>query len=583
MNAPHRPLWVGCIFVCAACSGRILEPPGLVGSSAQSPAPIEDFAEVPDPNPQPRSPAEPLPPPDELPAPEICEAEGFWSAIPRRLTRTEYAHTVRDTLDVDIRDRLDLLPDELRAAGFTNTASALIVSYAHVEAYAELAFTIAERADLAGLIADHASCTDADPACWSSFVESLGAVLFRRPPSPVEAEPFVTLFQAAEQEGDGFDFDMGARLALESMLQSARFLYRLEPHGQVGEAIDGYALASRLSYTLWQSAPDAELLDLAASGKLDEPGTLEAQVDRMLADPRAIDTSVAYVSDWLRLQGLDTLQRDPEEFPGFDSDLAQDMRYETVALVEQLLWDDEAPLMALLTADHTYLSGRLAELYGFDKKGEGVERYELAGTPRAGVLTHAGVLSLMGGAHGSLVPRGLFVLRTIMCSEIPPPPPGVDTNPGQTGPGLTQRLLSEERTGNPSCAPCHAQFDPLAYAFDPFDGIGRWHAEDPHGNALRSDGAFQGAGGEPIAFDSTTHFVQLLATDERVETCVMVKPMQFAAGRPLDAGDACLVAQIRERFETEGGTYQALIRALTLHPAFRLQRAPQAVEPEGGP
>ena len=244
-------------------------------------------------------------------------------------------------------------------------------------------------------------------------------------------------------------------------------------------------------------------------------------------------------------------------------------------MANYLIWEEEAPLLDLLTARYTVASDDLAAFYGLPPTGEGESFYDLSGLPeRMGILTQAGVLTHVGGAEANMVERGLFMLRSVLCSEVPPPPPGIDASPIEVEPGKTRRFYSDERIESGSCS-CHMQFDPLAHGFERYDGVGAYSLQDEFGNDLREDGEFLVPfSGEELRWSTTTEFIEALAAADATQRCMVQKPMQFAIGRPVEDTDAdqCALDEIQQRFAEDGGTYQALIIAIATHPSFHLVR-----------
>ncbi len=515
-----------------------------------------------------------------------CEGEQGASIV-RRLTTVEYSNTVFDTLGVDIAaDAEAVLPADLRSNGFSNQVSGLLVTFDHIEGYHELSKLIVERLpDLPGLVETHADCTDFSSDCEVSFIESVGVRLWRRPVEADEVASFRPIFAAAADEGD--DFTVGAGLVLEAMLQAPQFVYRLEDElptegdqepGELRDLSD-HEIASRLSYLLWSTSPDDTLFEAAAAGALHTTDEIDAQVDRMLAMPRARDTALRYVEDWLALAELPSISRDPTLYPEFNTALAQDMREETLRVAEELLWEQKAPFASLLTADFTWATPELAALYGISDPGEGWQRYSLDDVPhRFGMLTHAGIQAVNGhGNRPSIVERGLFVLGGVLCSTVAAPPTEVDTSMAELEEGQSPRYYSEARLDNGTCRTCHEQFDTMGWAFEPYDGIGVWKTHDDLGNELREDGLlFVPGSGEKLPFDDAEGLAHVLAEEPQVTTCIGVrKPLQFAWGRPLSPDDICAHDEIAATAAEAGGSYHALVRAIATHPSFRLIRATQ--------
>ncbi|MCH9686880.1 MAG: DUF1592 domain-containing protein [Deltaproteobacteria bacterium] len=512
-----------------------------------------------------------------------CEGEQGGSII-RRMTTIEYANTVLDTLGVEIlADVQAILPADLRSDGFSNQTAGLLVTYGHIEGYHDLAELIVARLpDPTGLVDTYADCTDFSDACEVSLITNLGLRVWRRPLVAEEIASFRPIFATANEEGD--DFTVGAGFVLEAMLQAPQFIYRLEdelpstddgPEGlrQLGD----YEIASRLSYLLWSSSPDDALFDAAADEALHTTDQIEQQVQRMLAMPRARETAMRYIEDWLALEGLPSINRDPALYPDFDLQLAQDMREETLRVAEELLWEDGAPFSSLLTADFTWATPELAALYGIPNPGPGWQRYSLADVPhRSGMLTHAGIQAINGhGNRPSIVERGLFILGGVLCSTVAAPPAELDTSMADLEEGQSPRYYSEARLDNVTCRACHEQFDTMGWAFESFDGIGAWRTHDELGNALKQDGMlFVPGSGETVPFDTVEQFADVIAEEPQVETCIGVrKPLQFAWGRPLGPADVCARDEIADVAAESGGSYRALVSAIATHPSFRLIRA----------
>jgi hypothetical protein len=287
----------------------------------------------------------------------------------QRLTVPEYIETVRSALGVDIeRDARRLLPPDLRADGFSNTAYSLNVDLEHVEAYARLARTIAGRLDAAKLAKEHASCREPSDACLREVVSGAGKWLLRGPLADDEIAAFLRVAAAVAEAGG--DFDEAVRSVVEAMLQSPRFIYRVEDRRGDGTARrpGGFELASRLSYILWGGPPDRELMRAAADGELSDRGRVEAQVQRMLGDPRAVARSSRFLHEWLDLDRLAGLRPDPARFPKWDRRLAADMRDETLAFFEHIVWEEKRPLSDLLNARVTFATPRLAAHYGLGRE-----------------------------------------------------------------------------------------------------------------------------------------------------------------------------------------------------------------------
>lgn len=325
------------------------------------------------------------------------QADELWV---QRLTVPEYIATVRGSLGVDIADQAErVLPRDERADGFANTSYNLGVDLEHIQAYARLASIIVDRMDVKAYTAGFVDCADLDRECFDRLVRRMGRSLLRGPLSDHEIRSYRRIAEAVQEQGG--DFHLASRYLIEAMLQSPRFIYRIERQAGDGSTreLDGYELASRLSYILWGAAPDETLLDLAQADKLGNEKVLRDQVRRMLEDPRAVDRSSQFIYEWLDLGRLDSLRPNEERFPTWDRQLAADMREETVAFFGELAWERERPLWELMNAQFTYATPRLAYHYGLFADDETDVRRgddETAGDGRV----RQGLLAIYEFAHG---------------------------------------------------------------------------------------------------------------------------------------------------------------------------------------
>ncbi len=509
--------------------------------------------------------------PEQPPIAAMCE-DGDLDPGPnlvRRLTVPEYSATVLALTGVDIaEDAQAVLPGDPRADGFSNTASGLITTLDHVEGYDLLAEQIVESMDLAAFAAEHAPCTDFEDACERGVVEAVGRLAFRSPLRDEEIDLMLPIFSVVQDEGEGFEVAVG--LVLESLLQSPRFLFRMEDERGDGSLreLSGYEMASRLSYLVWGGPPDDELLDAAEDGRLRSDEEVEQQVRRMLDDMRVRDASGRFVHDWLHLSRLDNLVRDPELFPAWDPALATAMQAETQAFADAVLWEEGRPVTDLFNAQFTVVEPALASHYGLDAS-EG-SRVDLDAVPERGGLLTQGALLTLGGNEASMVARGQFVLETVLCGSLESPPEGVDTTPPEIEEGKSQRDYSVERVDNPSCGGCHAQMEPYAWGIERFLADGTYALEDHYGNELREDGFVRmpGESGD-IDYSTVGELMDLLAGSEAVGDCVSRRSLQFALGRAVELTDRCTVDSIRTRMSESSGTYEDLLVAIALSPGFR--------------
>ena len=485
----------------------------------------------------------------------------------QRLTVPEYIATVQSAVGVDIaKEAREILPPDLRADGFSNTAYNLNVDLKHVEAYGRLAEIIVSRMDVrefAGRFSKNRKLSTDDS--MRDHVAAIGKWLLRGPLNRDEINAYCGI--ATTVASAGGDFDDAMTYLMEAMLQSPRFIYRMEDQLGDGYArpVGEYELASRMSYMLWGAPPDTELMRAAEEGELGEQRNVAAQVERMLKDRRAIERSRQFVSEWLNLGRLANLTPNADRFPMWDAALAADMREETLAFFEEVAWTQNRPLADLLNAQFTFATPKLAEFYGLKPAGPGLAKYDLTSVPeRGGLLTQASVLTI-GGDQASMVSRGLFVLHDLLRGTINAPPPCVNTSPPPTKAGLTMRGIAETRIADQKCGVCHVRFEPLAFGLEKFDGIGAFHEKDIHGNSLRDDGEVLFPGDAvPVPYKTSAEMMNLLAGNQRVRASLTWKLTQFSLGRPLVAADARSVASIHQAAAENGGTYLALITAIVM-------------------
>lgn len=483
----------------------------------------------------------------------------------QRLTLPEYIETVRAAVGVDIaKEARELLPPDLRADGFSNTAYNLNIDLKHIEAYSKLAEITVDRMDVLKFAARFSKSRSlSTDDTMRDHVAAMGKWLFRGPLDDREITSYSGI--ATTVSSAGGDFELAMRYLIEAMLQSPRFIYRMEHQQGTSSPVAQYELATRISYILWGGPPDAELMRAADQGELADRKNIEAQVQRMLKASRTITRSAQFASEWLDLERLKNMRPDPRKFPSWNAQLAADMQQETLAYFREVVWTQNRPMAELLNSRFTYATPRLAEHYGLKPSGKDLSRYDLSAVSGRGGLLTQGSLLTIGGDDASMVSRGLFVLHDLLRGTINAPPPCVNTTPPPTKAGLTQRGIAEQRIADVKCGVCHARFEPLAFGLERFDGIGAFHEKDDHGNELRDDGEILFPGeAKPVKYKSSAELMDLLAQSERVQESLTWKVTQFALGRPLVAADAATIASIHKTAQERGGTYRNLITAIVM-------------------
>jgi hypothetical protein len=333
-------------------------------------------------------------------------------------------------------------------------------------------------------------------------------------------------------------------------------------------AVDEYALASRLSYFLWSSMPDEQLFTLARKKTLKK--NLEAEVRRMLKDPKSRALVDNFAGQWLQLRNLKLVAPDKKTFPEFDDTLRDAMQSETEMFFSNVIREDRS-VLDFLAADYTFVNERLARFYGMnDVKGDGFQRVSLKGTQRGGLLTQASVLTLTSNpTRTSPVKRGKWVLDNLLGTPPPPPPPDVPLlqEGGKLTGSLRQRM--EQHRENPSCAGCHARMDPIGFGLENFDGIGAWREKD---GEFGIDPAGKLVSGETFNGIDDLKTILLKSRRDDFVRCLSEKMLTYALGRGLDYYDRCAVDQITKRLAKGQYRFSALILEVTKSTPFQMRR-----------
>ncbi|MCE9529155.1 MAG: DUF1592 domain-containing protein [Planctomycetales bacterium] len=399
---------------------------------------------------------------------------------------------------------------------------------------------------------------------------------FRRPALDDEVARLVKLAEQARGEGDSFEQSIQA--ALQAVLISPHFLYRMEldPPGQEGKPRDlnDFEVASRLSYFLWSSMPDDELLNLATAGKLRQDGNLEKLTRRMLLDPKAKALSENFAGQWLELRSLDVRTPDKQLFPQYDDGLKAAMRTETEMFFATIVKEDRS-IFDLLSADFTFANEKLAKLYGLkDVSGNEFRRVSLAGTERGGILTQASILTVTSNPNRtSPVKRGKWILENILGTPPPPPPPNVpelkEVKAGEAKGTLRERL--EQHRVNPGCASCHKSMDPLGFAMENFDAIGAWRDKD--GNAA-IDSAGQLPSGEKFRGPKELRELLLSSRKPQFAQCLTEKLLTYALGRGVEYSDKCSIQKVTAALEKDQFRFSRLVVEIVSSDPFLKKSSP---------
>ena len=421
--------------------------------------------------------------------------------------------------------------------------------------------------------------TAADEAdCAATIISGLARRAYRRPVSFTDIEMPLAFYERGRADGD---FEAGIEFALRALLTSPEFLFRIErdPDGMpagAAYALSAVELASRLSFFLWSSIPDDALLDAAEAGQLGDPAVLERQIQRMLADPRAVTLTTNFADQWLYLRNLETAEPNLRLFPDFDDNLRRGFRQETQLLVGSIVSEDRS-VVDLLNADYTFLNERLARHYGIPGVyGNHFRRVDLpADSVRRGLLGHGSILTVTSYAtRTSPVLRGKWILDTLL--GMPPPAPPANVPPlDEPEPGVAARSMRERMEAhrvNPACAACHQLMDPAGLSMENFDAIGRWRDRSEDWTPIDAAGSIPGGGGfEGVAGLRDT----LLARPEIFVGAMTEKLLTYALGRGLDHHDGAAVRRIVRTAAGDDYRFSSLVLGIVESTPFQMRRTQQ--------
>lgn len=443
----------------------------------------------------------------------------------------------------------------------------LLVDYFEVEG--PQGVTTGAAASRASIVPCDTAGADA-VACARSVITTFGKRAWRRPLETSEVDRLMAFIDLAQAEGD--NVEVGLRLALRAMLVSPHFIYRVEidqdPNDTTARPLTDYELASRLSYFLWSSMPDDELLAVADEGRLQDDGVLGAQVIRMLDDPRATALVDNFAAQWLYIDAVLHAVPDYAVFPDFSPELAQDMREESRRFFKSLL-DTNAPVTDLVQANYTFLNGRLAAHYGVPGiNGDAFVRHTWSDESRRGIIGHGSVLTATShSTTTSPVLRGKWVLENLWCDAPPAAPANVtplDPTP-VTGKTLRERL--EQHATDPACNACHRVMDPIGFGMENYDGIGAWRDLD-NGLPVDSSGVLP----PDVSFNGPKELSDIVAASSKLPYCVTEKTMTYALGRGVEAWDRPQLEAIVAQTSADGFRFRDIVTALVLSDAFRMRR-----------
>ena len=416
-----------------------------------------------------------------------------------------------------------------------------------------------------------------EAACARTILTTLARRAFRRPVTSADVQPLMAFYQTA-RANDG-DFESGVQSAIEAMLVSPEFLFRVEldpaaAAPNAAHAVSDLELASRLSFFLWSTIPDPELLGVAEHGRLHDPSVLEHQVRRMLDDPRADALVSNFAGQWLQLRNVETVRPDPVIFP-FDEALRQSFLTETGLFVSSIFREDRS-LLDLLSADYTFINQRLAEHYGIPRVyGSQFRRVTVADVNRRGLLGQGSVLAVTSNpTRTSPVKRGKWILENLLGTPPPPPPPDVpELKAAPHGTLLSMREQMQVHRANAVCAACHSRMDPIGFALENYDAVGRWRSEDA-GARIDASGKLP----DGTEFDGPAGLRELLLTtyrDDFIRTATE-KLLTFALGRGVEYYDAPAVRAIDREAARDNYRISSWILAVVKSAPFQMRRTSES-------
>ena len=496
-------------------------------------------------------------------------AVGQW----RRLTTTQYANTVRDLLG-QVPSVSSFLTDSRTGPFKTNSSSP--VQENEVGNYLESAATVATKAvtNMGGLLGGcNPSVTGGEDKCSAQFIKDFGARAFRRPLLPDEETALTVVYKLGKEES----FATGIRMVIQAALQSPSFLYlvetgRSDPSGL--RKLDGYEVASRLSYTLTGSMPSAELFAAAREGKLDSSSGVRTAAEKLLSSPNFVSQAAAFNAELIGIEDLaDTslVAKAPKFANAFDVPMRAAMIEESRKFVEYVMNKGSGTVEELLSANYVFPTGPLAKVYGPNAKPDGDGRAVITDGTRKGLLTLAANLAVHPKQYSpsAAVNRGHLVRREFLCETVPPPSEAVDFTPPPGAEKMTAQELLREHQKNPTCFACHRLMDSIGFAMESYDALGAHRTKDDAGKSIDPSGEVVDLAGDG-RFKNAGELAEILSRSPEVRTCMSTQWFRFALGRDPDEADACTQEQVKKAFTEGKGDIKQAILSLVASDSFRL-------------
>jgi hypothetical protein len=498
----------------------------------------------------------------------------------RRLSHFEYDNTIFDLFGFASAWGKNFTVDTFHH-GFDNHGPSLSVSPLLAEQYRKAAEQIAEKAmqNKEAIL----PCTPfggQESQCAAEFIEVFGARVFRRPLTNTDIARYEAIYDLGSSDG----FDTGIFWTLAAMLQSPHFLYRPELGEHVGEGLfqlTTYEVASQLSYFLWATMPDPELMAAAADGTLLQDEVLLAQTTRLIADPRRMQSIRHFALQWLDINKLGIASKDAALFPEFTEEVRSSMLEETARFFDHVMFEATGSLTELFGAQYSLLNAALADFYGIGAAALGAahEVVDLKDAPYGGILTQGSILAAHAFPNsGSPIHRGVMIRERLLCQELPPPPPGVIVQVPAIDPELTTRERFMAHSEVEPCFGCHQLIDPIGFAFENYDAIGRFR-DNEAGIPIDATGELVGTLDGDIPFDGVQELSTLLGESPQVHDCFARQVLRFAYGFGEEDGLSCLVRKVEDDFKESELNMASLFTDLTrtVHFTTRVGEAPDPV------
>jgi hypothetical protein len=507
----------------------------------------------------------------------------------RQLTLAEYTNTLSDLLSLSNPDTSEVPPDQA-VDGYTTNVASNFVTQAYIDAYSSVASALAARA-ITESFASIVPCQTQDSACASTFVQTFGLRAFRRPLTSDELSRYVGFF---DSNLTGGDFKTGVSLAIQGMLISPNFLFRSElgaDNGQGTFVLTPYEIATALSYSYWGTMPDSTLFAAAQAGALSSKTQIQAQAERLLADPRGRSRIASFFYEWMQGSRANIATPDMGTYPniyaasGSLSNIVNSMRAEEDAFVTNVAFDSTKKFSELFTANYTFANDALAAYYGLTPPGTGTTTTKVMigpGSARGGVLTLG--MFLLGHARtneSSPTQRGHQIRANILCEDVPPPPPGVVPVVPAGTPGATGRDQIEALTGTGVCATCHNLMNPIGFGLEGFDGAGQERTLD-NGYPVDATGQLTGftdASGKTITFNGARQLSTALATYATAQSCFAANYYRYVRGFDPQGVDLGAVEELQQNFVQANQDLPELFVDISLQDSFTHRRTAEVVGP----